>query len=155
MPHEISLEPGPSQVHFSCSHYIKKAFNENLCSVSHRSSKFQDIYSFTEHQLRQVLNVPDHFNVLFLSSATDIWERIIQNFVPNSSHHFINGAFSQRFYDFAINLGKKSSFTEGQPGLEFESFCIPDSTDLIAVTMNETSTGYAFRSQQLKKLLIR
>lgn len=124
--------------------------NEEVGSISHRSGAFQKIYEATEISLRELLDIPEDYKVLFLSSATDIWERIIQNLVAEKSHHFVNGAFSKRFYEFAIGLGKQSTQEVADPGQEFASFDVPKGSEVIGVTQNETSTGYAFDANQLK-----
>jgi phosphoserine aminotransferase len=53
----------------------------------------------------------------------------------------VNGAFSQKFYDTAVQLNRKATITTADLGKGFsESITIP-STELIALTHNETSTG--------------
>ncbi len=150
MGKHIYFTPGPSQLYHTYDYHLKKALNEELGSISHRSGSFQKIYEATEEALKELLDIPDDFRVLFLSSATDIWERIIQNLVAERSHHFVNGAFSKRFYEFAIGLNKQSTQELADPGKEFDSFEVPQGTELIGVTQNETSTGYAFDPNRLK-----
>lgn len=150
MGKHIYFTPGPSQLYHTYDYHLKKALNEELGSISHRSGTFQKIYEETEASLRELLEIPDDFKILFLSSATDIWERIIQNLVAEKSHHFVNGAFSKRFYEFAIGLGRQSTQELADQGKEFASFEVPTDTELIGITQNETSTGYAFDVDQLK-----
>ncbi len=152
MGKHIYFTPGPSQLYHTYDYHLRKALNEEIGSISHRSATFQKIYETTEEALTELLEIPEGFKMLFLSSATDIWERIIQNLVIEQSHHFVNGAFSKRFYDFAIDLGKRSTQEVADPGQEFTSFDIPKGTELIGITQNETSTGYAFDLNQLKKI---
>lgn len=152
MGKHIYFTPGPSQLYHTYEYHLKKALNEEAGSISHRSSAFQKIYESTETALKELLEVPDGFRILFLSSATDIWERIIQNLTASQSHHFVNGAFSKRFYDFAIDLGRQSTQEVADAGQEFRHFDIPKGTELIGITQNETSTGYAFDSEQLKAI---
>ena len=152
MSKHLYFTPGPSQLYHTYDYHLKKALNEELGSISHRSSAFQKIYEATEQALKELLSIPDDFQVLFMSSATDIWERIIQNLVAQRSHHFVNGAFSKRFYEFAIGLGKASTQEVAEPGKEFSSFDIPPGTELIGITQNETSTGYAFDRDKLKAI---
>lgn len=152
MGKHIYFTPGPSQLYHTYDYHLKKALNEELGSISHRSSGFQKIYETTEEALKELLDIPDDFRVLFLSSATEIWERIIQNLVAERSHHFVNGAFSKRFYEFAIGLNRQSTQEVADPGKEFQDFGIPEGTELIGITQNETSTGYAFDTNQLKTI---
>ncbi|MDW3192170.1 MAG: aminotransferase class V-fold PLP-dependent enzyme [Cytophagales bacterium] len=152
MGKHIYFTPGPSQLYHTYDYHLKKAMNEEIGSISHRSTAFQKIYEATETSLRELLDIPEDFKILFLSSATDIWERILQNLVAEKSHHFVNGAFSKRFYEFAIGMGKKSTQEVADPGQEFASFEVPEGSEVIGVTQNETSTGYAFDLNQLKAI---
>ena len=152
MTQKIYFTPGPSQLYHTYETHLKKALRLQYGSISHRSADFQKIYQETEESLREALGLPKNFTILFTSSATDIWERIIENLVVNSSHHFVNGSFSKRFYDFAIQLGKNSTKEEAEPGQVFESVSIPEGAELIAITQNETSTGFGFDRSLLAEI---
>ena len=152
MGKQIYFTPGPSQLYHTYDYHLKKSLNEQIGSISHRGTAFQQLYQETEEALRALMGIPTDFRVLFLSSATDIWERILLNLVDQQSHHFVNGAFSQRFFDFAKSLGKNSTLTEATPGEEFAQFDIPQGTELIGITQNETSTGYAFDPKRLSEV---
>jgi len=52
----------------------------------------------------------------------------------------VNGAFSKKFYETAVQLNKRASKTEVKSGEGFQEINVP-STELIALTQNETSTG--------------
>ncbi|MFH1853141.1 MAG: aminotransferase class V-fold PLP-dependent enzyme [Candidatus Neomarinimicrobiota bacterium] len=121
------------------------ALDRDILSISHRGEEFKSIYAETEMNLRQLLNIPDSHHVLFLSSATEAMERIIQNCVGDRSHHLVNGAFAQRFQTIARQLGKTTT-TLTVPwgsGFDFDRLDVPADSELIAVTQNETSTGVA------------
>lgn len=152
MNYKTFFTPGPSQMYFTVEDHLKTAFKENIPSISHRSNAFSDIFKNTRESLKNLLSVPDGYEIYFTSSANEIWERIIQNLVQNKSHHFVNGAFSEKFYNFAISYQKASSITRAGEGLEFENLSVPDNTELISITLNETSTGYAFDQNNIKQL---
>ncbi len=100
------------------------------------------IYREASDGLRNLLGIPAHYHIFFTGSATEIWERTIQNLVDQSSFHLVNGAFSKRFYETALQLNKRSLLIEVDPGQGFNGdIDIPSGTELIAVTHNETSTG--------------
>lgn len=107
--------------------------------------------------MKKVLAVPFNYHVFFTASSLEAMERILQNCVYRQSFHFVNGAFSQKFYDFAWQLGLKAEKTEatfGQ-GFDFEKIKIPRKTELICLAQNETSSGVALpmaEVYQLKKL---
>jgi len=150
----ISFNPGPSQLYFTVEDHIRKALREGIPSISHRSKNFIGIHQSCTSGLRHLLNIPDSFGIYFTASATEVWERTIENLVEEKSTHFINGAFSQKFYDIALELGKKSESIvkpAGQ-GFEIHDLELKNHTELIAITHNETSTGVSFDMSHIKLL---
>lgn len=142
-----NFTPGPSQLYFTVEDHLRRAFREGIPSLSHRTKEFEAIFQQATSGLRELLGIPENFHIVFTSSATEIWERIIQNCVEENSHHFVNGAFSKRFYETARLLARKPSQTsvpEGQGFLQHQE--IP-TTELIALTHNETSTGVSLPVQ--------
>lgn len=53
----------------------------------------------------------------------------------------MNGAFSQKFYETALQLNRNATFTDVPPGKSFDKSVDIPPTELIALTHNETSTG--------------
>jgi phosphoserine aminotransferase len=102
-----------------------------------------DIYKHTADSLRKLLGIPSDHHIFFLGSATEAMERIIQNTVETNSFHFVNGAFSKKFFTIAEQLGKRAEKKEVPPGRGFllKSITIPEETECICITQNETSTG--------------
>jgi phosphoserine aminotransferase len=139
---KINFTPGPSQLYFTVKDHIRNAFNEGVPSLSHRSKKFESYYIDTVQGLRDLLRLPSDYHVYFTGSATEIWERLVQNLVEQNSFHLVNGSFSKRFFEIGLQLNKKSVKVEVSNGSGFDaSLSVPDGTELIAVTHNETSTG--------------
>lgn len=134
--------PGPSELYFTYADHIRNALREGVGSISHRSKHFQDIYSSTCLNLRELMNIPDDWHILFTSSTNETWERILMNLVEKNSFHLVNGAFSKKFYEFSALLGReaKSAVAEFGTCVDPRTVDIPPS-ELIAVTLNETSTG--------------
>lgn len=138
---KTNFTPGPSQLYFTVEDHVRKAFKENIPSISHRSKQFESISKDATEGLRQLLGIPSNFHIVFTGSATEIWERIIQNLTEHTSHHLVNGAFSQKFYETSVQLKRKATQTHADLGCGFsDSLAIAD-TELIALTHNETSTG--------------
>ncbi|MEO1052204.1 MAG: aminotransferase class V-fold PLP-dependent enzyme [Bacteroidota bacterium] len=139
----LYFTPGPSQLYFTAEEHIKTALKEQIPSISHRSATFQSIFQHAVENLRTLVNLPDNFHILFTASATEIWERLIQNCVDNSSLHLVNGAFSQRFYDMAKMLNINADEIRIDPGhcVTGDDIKVEGHHELIAFTHNETSTG--------------
>lgn len=150
----VYFTPGPSELYPSYAAHLQVAMEQQFGSINHRGQAFRDIYRQTDEQLRQLLHIPETHSIFFTSSATEIWERLILNLVPNESFHFVNGAFSQKFKDFSKALGRKANFIavpEGQ-GFDIDAIEIPDSCELICTTQNETSTGVKMAEADLVHL---
>jgi phosphoserine aminotransferase len=138
---KTNFTPGPSQLYITTEDHARKAFKEQVPSLSHRSKQFEDISRNATEGLRTLLNIPTNFSIVFTGSATEIWERIIQNLTEHTSHHLVNGAFSQKFYDTALQLNRKSTLAMAPLGKGFDESVEIPLTELIALTHNETSTG--------------
>lgn len=135
--------PGPSELYFTVEGHIKMALRQQIPSVSHRSKVFQSVYRECVENLKNLLAVPQDYHIFFTGSANEIWERIIQNNVAKRSHHYVNGAFSERFRAFSEELGKEFTVEKAEDGsrvIPAKDKVHPD-TDLLAFTLNETSTG--------------
>jgi phosphoserine aminotransferase len=137
----INFTPGPSQLYFTVPDHVRKAFRNGIPSLSHRSKLFEEIFIRTTTGLRNLLGIPENFFIVFTGSATEIWERTLQNLVTECSLHYVNGAFSKRFYETAQQLGKKPRTIAMPEGEGFATALTDEDTELIALTHNETSTG--------------
>jgi phosphoserine aminotransferase len=135
-----NFTPGPSQLYFTVPDHARQAFKEGIPSISHRSKTFEQISKECTDGLRELLGVPSSHHIFFTGSATEIWERIIENLVAKQCLHLVNGSFSKRFYETAVQLQRKATLIEVAEGNGF-SQPLQSAAELIAVTHNETSTG--------------
>ena len=152
MSSKIHFTPGPSQLFYSVPFHLKNALSQDIPTISHRSKSFELLFSETRELLSEVLELPKGYEIFFTASATEIWERIYQNLVESSSHHFVNGSFSKKFYQTGQQLGFNPSSVIGKPRTEFDNFDVNENPELISVTVNETSTGYAFDADHIVQL---
>jgi phosphoserine aminotransferase len=138
----VNFTPGPSQLFYTVEDHARQAFKNGIPSLSHRSKEFEGIYGNVKNGLTELLGVPAGFHIFFTGSATEIWERSVQNLVSKNATHFVNGAFSKRYCEIAGQLGKTVFKIEAPLGSGFvEPAILPEQTELIALTQNETSTG--------------
>lgn len=152
MSNKIYFSPGPSQLFYSFQDHLKSALFNDIPSISHRSSTFIKVVEETTESLRTLLGLPEDYHLFYLNSANEAWDRIIQNLVTNSSHHFVNGAFSQKFFDFAQDYGMNSTITRADDGQTFTHLLVPQEAELIGITKNETSVGYTVLESELEEL---
>jgi phosphoserine aminotransferase len=150
---KIFFTPGPSELYPTLSKHISTALEEKIGVISHRGKQFQSIYAHAADGLRNLLQIPDNFHIFFLSSATEIWERIIQNCVEHTSFHCVNGSFSKRFYEFAGELGLQGLKQEAPFGKGFypDQFEVPAQAEIICLTQNETSSGVCMPVADINK----
>lgn len=132
--------PGPSRVYSQIPKYIYEAYMEGIMSVNHRSTAFMDMLMMTKNVLKAKLLIPDDYEIVFTSSATECWEIIAQSLTTKKSQHFFNGAFGEKWYEYA---GKLTNVEAVKFGLEEE---LPvnradPQADVICFTQNETSNG--------------
>jgi phosphoserine aminotransferase len=139
---KVSFTPGPSQLYPTIEWHVKTAFKTGIPSISHRSKEFESIYTEAVHGLKQLFQIPAGFHIVFTGSATEIWERSLQSLVIDQSLHFVNGAFSKKYFEIAQQLGKHPIKVEVKDGLAFNNTEVPGcEPELIGLTHNETSTG--------------
>lgn len=166
-PMKIFFTPGPSKIYPTVEKHMRKAFLEDILSISHRGTVFKKIFEETVASLKQLLNIPKEYHVVFLSSSLEAMERIIQSLVEKESSHFVNGAFSDKFYETSIVLGKKANKHNFNPEpIRFRVSSkpitrTPNSSELICFTQNETSNGtqiplekiYSFKKSHPKSII--
>lgn len=152
MSNKIYFTPGPAQLFYTFEDHFKRAIAEDIPSLSHRSSTFIKVVQETDEALKELLELPEGYHIYFLNSANEAWDRIVQNLVETTSHHFANGSFSKKFYDFAIAHHKKSTLTEVGDGGSFDNLSVPEQAELIGITKNETSVGHSFSEGEIEQI---
>ncbi len=154
MQKRLFFTAGPSQLYSTVPAHISAALSANIPSISHRSPEFTQVMKTAQNGLRELLNIPDDYHILFFSSATEIWERLIQNCVEEVSFHFVNGSFGERFYWTAERLQKKPLKSEVPMGEGFDisAVSIPDNAEMLCFTHNESSSGVMWQMEDIYKL---
>ena len=150
---KVFFTPGPTGLYYTVDHHIKEALKTGVASISHRSKDFVKISQEANENLRELLELPDDYAIVFTSSATEVWEKLSDSLINDRSLHIVNGAFSKKFYDVTNNLDKKPDIIESEwgdlPELPPES---QNNYSLIAATHNETSTGVSTPLQTIYNL---
>lgn len=143
--------PGPSQLHPLVPAALAEAVADGLPSESHRSARFRGEVARTREALAALLELPEGYRVCYLGSATEAMERILQGAVARRSFHLVNGAFARRFLKIATNLGREPDEVEVPDGEGFRlgEVRVPGDAELVAATLNETSTGVALDPEGL------
>ncbi|MCC5919884.1 MAG: aminotransferase class V-fold PLP-dependent enzyme [Cyclobacteriaceae bacterium] len=143
MKKQFHFTPGPSELYPSVASHIQTALKSGVCSISHRSSAFKEIYAHTTRMMKQLIGVPEDYTLLYFSSSNEIWERILQDCVSRGSVHYVNGAFSKKFFSFGMELGKNPLEIKKDYGIGFTESDIRTykQLEMVSITQNESSTG--------------
>src|SRR5690554_6528038 len=150
----ISYSPGPSKVYDQLPVYLKDAYDQGYLSANHRSAKFMHLYQETEELIKEKLDIPTDYKLLFTSSATENWEIIAQSVVEKSSYHIFSGSFGKKWFGFAqhLNPSTQSYQLDSNREVDVKSLDLGVEFDLIAITQNETSNATQVSMKALKAL---
>ena len=150
----ISFSPGPSKVHDRLPFYLKDAYDQGILSANHRSATFMHLYQGTEELIKEKLDIPTDYKLLFTSSATENWEIIAQSVVEKSSYHIFSGSFGKKWFGFAqhLNRSTQSYQLDSNREVDVQSLDLGVEFDLIAITQNETSNATQVSMKALEAL---
>ena len=150
----IYFTPGPTELHAVAKEALAAGIADGTYSISHRSERFREIYKEAVASVREIMAVPAASHVVFLSSATEAMERVVENCAGGHSFHFVNGSFSKRFCEMSQMAGRTTEKYEVKAGEGFDlsQFDSASPAELVCVTQNETSTGVWIPPQYLTDL---
>ena len=150
----ISFGAGPSYLSEKTINALHEVVSSGFLSVSHRSNQFSEISRQAIEGLRQKMGIPESYHILYHPSSTVIWDTVIQNFVQNTSYHFICGEFSRRFYDSARDIGINALYFDSPIGeiVDYKKAVIPKEAELITITHNETRSGLMWPMHILREI---
>lgn len=125
----------------------------SVMEISHRSKYFESILESANRGLRELLNVPENYRILFLQGGASLqFSMIPQNFLRKneSADYVVTGAWGEKAVKEAKKFGnvnvvyssKESSFTTipRQEEIRFSP-----QADYIHYTSNETIEGVEFK----------
>ncbi|MTI21658.1 alanine--glyoxylate aminotransferase family protein [Fulvivirga sp. RKSG066] len=150
----ISFYPGPSKVYEQIPKYVKDAYADGVMSINHRSEEFMKISSSTISLLKEKLFIPEDYTVFFASSATECWEIITQSLIDNTSYHFFNGAFGEKWFEYTKKLHKLSIGYRFniEAELKIGDMDLSSEKGMICITQNETSNGTRVSTKRIAKV---
>jgi len=150
----ISFYPGPSRVYRKIPNYVKDAYQEGVLSINHRSPEFMAMAENTIALLKEKLEIPEDYWIFFTSSATECWEIISQSLVQKKTFHIYNGAFGQKWWQYAQKLQAEATGYEFSVNevINTESLKVDSDAEVICLTQNETSNGTAVSNPAIGKI---
>ncbi|HSI89946.1 MAG TPA: aminotransferase class V-fold PLP-dependent enzyme [Adhaeribacter sp.] len=150
----LNFYPGPAKVYPEVRQYLTDAYDGGVLNMPHRSETFMQLMRATVANLKKKLNIPQDYYIFFTSSATECWEIIAQSFTISQSYHLYNGSFGQKWHDYASKLCPEShahKFPLEEP-IDVSNLEIPESTEVVCITQNETSNGTQINANTILSL---
>ena len=128
----------------------------SVMEMSHRSKVYEQIIQDAEQDLRDLLNIPDNYKVLFLQGgASQQFAMIPMNLMKNGvADYIITGQWAKKAWQEAQKYGKANAIASSAD--KIFSY-IPDCTDLPVsedadyVYICENNTIYGTKFQQLDR----
>src|SRR5512138_3165590 len=102
----------------------------SVMEISHRSKEFENVIQTAEADLRELMNIPANYKVMFLQGGASLqFAMLAMNLRPAgaSADYVVTGTWSKTAFKEAGKLGT----TRAAANLEKEGFnCLPSSLDL-------------------------
>ena len=140
--HPSLFIPGPTNVRPD----VLEAQTEAM--IGHRSAEFEALFADVEAKLKQLYFTEQRVYIV-ASSGSGLQEAAIRNGVQQRVVNFVNGAFSQRWYQVSQGCAKEAIRVDVdwgkavKPDLVDEILQQHHDVEAITVVHNETSTGVA------------
>ncbi|WP_313130515.1 3-phosphoserine/phosphohydroxythreonine transaminase [Anaerocolumna sp.] len=122
LPEEVLREAAEEMLDY-------KGTGMSVMEMSHRSKAFETIIEEAEQDLRDLMNIPDNYKVLFLQGgASQQFAMIPMNLMKNKvADYIITGQWAKKAYEEAKKYGKANAIASSAD----ETFSyIPDCSDL-------------------------
>ena len=145
LPEEVLREAAEEMMDY-------KGSGMSVMEMSHRSQVFDDIIKEAEQDLRDLMNIPDNYKVLFLQGgASQQFAMIPMNLMKNKvADYIVTGQWAKKAYQEAQKYGKANKIASS----EDKTFSyIPDCSDLpisedadyVYIRENNTIYGTKFK----------
>ena len=145
LPEEVLLEAAQEMMDY-------QGTGMSVMEMSHRSKPFQKIIDEAEQDLRDLMNIPDNYKVLFLQGgASQQFAMIPMNLMKNGvADYIITGQWAKKAYEEAKKYGRANAIASSAD----KTFSyIPDCSDLpisedadyVYICENNTIYGTKFK----------
>ncbi len=124
----------------------------NVMEMSHRSADYQDIIDSAEADLRELMNIPDNYTVLFLQGGASLQFAMVplNLMTKHKKAHFVNtGMWAKKAIQQAKKFGEANVVASSEdqtfsyiPALRAEMFT--QDADYVHITSNNTIYGTKF-----------
>ncbi|MFQ9984556.1 MAG: 3-phosphoserine/phosphohydroxythreonine transaminase [Lachnospiraceae bacterium] len=146
LPEEVLREAAEEMLDY-------KGTGMSVMEMSHRSKAFEDIITAAEQDLRDLLNIPENYKVMFLQGGASMqFAMLPMNLMKNGvADYIVTGQWAKKAYSEAQKYGKANKIASS----EDQTFSyIPDCSDLpvsedadyVYICENNTIYGTKFKT---------
>lgn len=125
----------------------------SVMEMSHRSKTFDKIIKTAEQDLRDLLNIPDNYKVLFLQGGANLQFAMVPiNLLKNGvADYIVTGHWAKRAYNEALKYGKINKVASSEDkNFSYIPDCsdlpISDDADYVYICENNTIYGTKFHT---------
>ena len=149
MPKKLFI-PGPVDV----SPDVLEQFSRPM--IGHRGKEFTEIFERSIKNLKRLMYTNGEV-IISTSSSTGLMEAAILNCVNGKCLNFVNGSFSERWYEITKACGKDNHKVDVEWGKAVTPELLEDELskedyDAVTIVMNESSTGVTSPIYELSKV---
>ena len=144
LPEEVLMEAAAEMLDY-------KGTGMSVMEMSHRSKTYQAIIDEAEADLRELMNIPDNYKVLFLQGgASQQFAMIPMNLMKNGvADYIVTGQWAKKAYEEAKKYGKaKAVASSADKTFSYIPDCsdlpISDDADYVYICENNTIYGTKF-----------
>ncbi|MCH5324350.1 MAG: 3-phosphoserine/phosphohydroxythreonine transaminase [Eubacterium sp.] len=124
----------------------------SVMEMSHRSKAFEEIINTAEQDLRDLMNIPDNYKVLFLQGgASQQFAAVPMNLMKNKkAAYIVTGQWAKKAYQEAQNYGEAVAVaSSADKTFSYIPDCsdldIPEDADYVYICENNTIYGTKFK----------
>ena len=146
LPEEVLTEAAAEMLDY-------KGTGMSVMEMSHRSKAYQAIIDEAEKDLRELMNIPDHYKVLFLQGgAHQQFAMVPMNLMKNKvADYIITGQWAKKAYKEAQLFGKANAIASSEDGMfsyipDCSNLPVSSDADYVYICENNTIYGTKFHT---------
>ena len=145
MPEEVLQEAAQEMMNY-------RGCGMSVMEMSHRSKVFDDIIKEAEADLREIMDIPDNYKVLFLQGgASQQFAAIPMNLMKNGvADYIVTGQWAKKAYEEAQKYGKANKIATSEDKTysyipDCSDLPISEDADYVYICENNTIYGTKFK----------
>ncbi len=146
LPEEVLKEAAAEMLDY-------KGSGMSVMEMSHRSKAYEEIINQAEADLRELMNIPDNYKVLFLQGgASQQFAMIPMNLMKNKvADYIVTGQWAKKAYQEAAIYGKANKIASSEDATfsyipDCSDLPISEDADYVYICENNTIYGTKFKT---------